>query len=253
MMPERSGMVTFAAGWLAVLVLETLLYAVGAAFVVLVLTKQRTVRTRKTAALTDPLTGLYNRRGLIEAARELGAKPASRAKPMTVLVFDLDGIRSINERFGPALGDDVIKLFASVASSSMRGTDFLARLGGQEFAAMFSGTLDAGILVAERVRVAFETSACTVSGRCVGATVSVGVAANAAPTNIDAMLARADEALLAAKTAGRNRVEAELPHVDVPPPPLVPAAANAPLPSDNTISWSSYRHPRGSPSGRQAA
>jgi diguanylate cyclase (GGDEF)-like protein len=252
MMPERSGLVTLAAGWLAVLVLETLLYAVGAAFIVLVLTKQRTVRTYKTAALTDPLTGLYNRRGLIEAARELGAKPASRAKPMTVLVFDLDGCKSINDWLGHTVGDDVIRLLGSVASRNMRVTDFVARLGGQEFAAMFSGSLDEGIIVAERVRVAFETAARTVSGRYVGATVSVGVAAHPAPTNIDAMLARAGEALHAAKTAGRNRVEAELPHVDAPPPTSA-AADVPPLPSDNTIEWSSYRRTRRSPSGRQAA
>jgi diguanylate cyclase (GGDEF)-like protein len=248
MMPERTGVVTLAAGWLAVFVLETLLYAVGTAFIVLMLTKERTVRTHKTAALTDPLTGLYNRRGLIEAARELGAKRASRAKPMTVLVFDLDHFKSINDRFGHAVGDDVITLLGSVASSSMRTTDFIARLGGEEFAAMFSGTIDEGVLVAERVRVAFETAARTVSGRYVGATVSVGVAAHPAPTNIDAMLARADEALYRAKAAGRNRVEAELPHVDVPPAPLAPAA-EAPLASDNTIAWSSHRRPR----GRQAA
>jgi diguanylate cyclase (GGDEF)-like protein len=253
MMPERSGVATLAAGWLAVLVLETLLYAVGTAFIVLVLTKERTVRTHKTAALTDPLTGLYNRRGLIEAARELGAKRASRAKPVTVLVFDLDHFKSINDRFGHAVGDDVIKLFGSVASGGMRVTDFVARLGGEEFAAMFSGTLDEGVLVAERVRVAFETAARTVSGRYVGATVSVGVAAHPAPTNIDALLARADEALYAAKIAGRNRVEAELPHVDVPPAPLAPAAAVAPPAFDNTIAWSSHRRPRGTPPGREAA
>ena len=252
MMPERTGVVTLAAGWLAVFVLETLLYAVGTAFIVLMLTKERAVRMHKTAALTDPLTGLYNRRGLIEAARELGAKRASRAKPMTVLVFDLDHFKSINDRFGHAVGDDVIKLFGSVASSRMRVTDFVARLGGEEFAAMLSGTLDDGILVAERVRVAFETAARTVSGRYVGATVSVGVAAHPAPTNIDAMLARADEALYAAQVAGRNRVEAELPHVDTPP--QAPAAAKAPpVPADNTIAWSSYRRPGGTPSGRHAA
>jgi diguanylate cyclase (GGDEF)-like protein len=247
-MPEQSGIVTLAAGWLAVFVLEMLLYAVGTAFIVLVLTKERTLRMHKTAALSDPLTGLFNRRGLIEAARELGIKPASRAKPVTVLAFDLDYFKSINDRFGHAVGDDVIKLFASVASTNMRVTDFVARLGGEEFAAIISGTLDEGIMIGERVRVAFESAARTVSGRYVGATVSVGVAAHAAATNIDALLARADEALYAAKSAGRNRVEAELPHVDAPP-----SAAPAPVPADNTIAWSSYRRPRGTQSGRQAA
>jgi diguanylate cyclase (GGDEF)-like protein len=251
MMPQQSGIVTLAAGWLAVFVLEMLLYAVGTAFIVLVLTKERTLRMHKTAALTDPLTGLFNRRGLIEAARELGIKPAGRAKPVTVLAFDLDYFKSINDRFGHAVGDDVIKLFASVASTNMRVTDFVARLGGEEFAAIISGTLDEGIMIGERVRVAFETAARTVSGRYVGATVSVGVAAHAAATNIDALLARADEALYAAKSAGRNQVAAELPHVDAPPSAVVPAAA--PVPADNTVAWSSYRRPRGAQSGRQAA
>jgi len=251
MMPEQSGVVTLAAGWLGVFVLEALLYAVGTAFIVLVLTKERTVRMHKTAALTDPMTGLYNRRGLIEAARELGAAPARRAKPVTVLLFDLDHFKSINDRFGHAVGDDVIKLFGAVASRSMRATDFIARLGGEEFAAIFSGTIDDGILVAERVCAAFETAARTVSGRYVGATVSVGVAAHPAPTNIDAMLARADGALYAAKRAGRNRVEAELPHIDGPRGPAAQAAT--PAAPDNTIEWSSYRRPRGTPSGRQAA
>jgi diguanylate cyclase (GGDEF)-like protein len=245
MMPE-SGAVTLAAGWLAVFVLETLLYAVGTAFIVLVLTKERTLRMHKTAALTDPLTGLYNRRGLIDAARELGL--ARRAKPVTVLAFDLDHFKSVNDRFGHAVGDDVIKVFAWVANSSVRTTDFVARLGGEEFAVIFSGTLEEGILVAERVRVAFENAGRKVSGHYIGATVSVGVAAHPSPTNIDALLARADEALYAAKAAGRNRVEAELPHVDMPPD--AQAAATAPsAASGNTIEWSTYRRP----SGREAA
>jgi diguanylate cyclase (GGDEF)-like protein len=252
MMPEQSGIVTLAAGWLAVFVLEMLLYAVGTAFIVLVLTKERTLRMHKTAALTDPLTGLFNRRGLIEAARELGIKPASRAKPVTVLAFDLDHFKSINDRFGHAVGDDVIKLFASVASTNLRVTDFVARLGGEEFAAIISGTLDEGIMIGERVRVAFETAARTVSGRYVAATVSVGVAAHAAATNIDALLARADEALYSAKRAGRNQVAAELPHVDAPPS-AAPAPVSAPQPADNTVEWSSYRRPRGASAGRQAA
>jgi diguanylate cyclase (GGDEF)-like protein len=249
-MSPESGVVTLAAGWLSVFVLETLLYAVGTAFIVLILTKERTLRMHKTAALTDPLTGLYNRRGLIEAARELGAAPARRTKPVTVLAFDLDLFKSINDRYGHAVGDDVIKLFAAVASSNMRVTDFVARMGGEEFAAIFSGSLDEGILVAERVRIAFENAAHTVSGRYVGATVSVGVAAHPAPSNIDALLARADEALYAAKAAGRNRVEAELPHIDTAPQGSVAAVAPPPAPG-NMIEWSSYRRPRGT--GREAA
>ena len=179
-MPDEQGLITLATGWIAVFVLEMLLYAVGTAFIVLILTKERTLRMHKTAALTDPLTGLFNRRGLIEAARELTGKHARRTQPLAVLVFDLDHFKTINDRFGHAVGDDVLKLFAALASGSMRTSDFVARLGGEEFAVIIRGTLDEGIAVAERLRVAFEDAARTVSGRYVGATVSVGVAAHAA-------------------------------------------------------------------------
>ena len=253
--PQQGGISPPPAGWLSVFVLEMLLYAVGAAFIVLVLTKERTLRTHKTAALTDPLTGLFNRRGLIEAARELTQTNVRRGRPITVLAFDLDHFKSINDRFGHAVGDEVLRLFASVASTNMRVSDFVARVGGEEFAAIISGTLDEGIMVAERLRVAFESAGRTVAGRYIGATVSVGVAAHAAATNIDALLARADEALYAAKSAGRNQVVAELPHLDAPPavPAGGPVRAVAPTQAATTLEWSSYHRPRGAAQGREAA
>ena len=153
------GTAMFASGWIAAFVLEMLLYAVGTAFIVLVLTKEHALRLHKTAAMTDPLTGLFNRRGFAEAARQLMQARARRAQPVTVLVFDLDHFKSINDRFGHAVGDEALKLFASLAGSKVRSTDFVARLGGEEFAAIIPGALDEGIIVAERVRVAFETAA----------------------------------------------------------------------------------------------
>jgi diguanylate cyclase (GGDEF)-like protein len=216
LVPEQSGLITLATAWLAVFILEMLLYAVGTAFLVLELAKERTLRAHKSAALTDPLTGLFNRRGLIEAARELAEKHARKAgKPIAMLAFDLDHFKSINDRFGHALGDDVIKLFAATANSSLRLTDFVVRLGGEEFAAIMPGTLEDGMVVGERIRAAFEAAAQTVSGRYVGATVSVGVASHESAANIDALLARADAALYAAKANGRNRVEAEMAMVDL--------------------------------------
>jgi diguanylate cyclase (GGDEF)-like protein len=210
LIPHKAGLITLATAWVAVLVLELLLYAVGMAFFVLVLANERTLRAHKSAALTDPLTGLFNRRGLMEAARDLAEKYARKAgKPVAVLAFDLDHFKSINDRFGHALGDEVIKLFAATASSSLRLTDFVVRLGGEEFAAIMPGTLEDGLLVAERMRAAFETAGRTVMGRYVGATVSIGVAAHESAANIDALLARADAALYAAKANGRNRVEGE--------------------------------------------
>jgi diguanylate cyclase (GGDEF)-like protein len=216
MVPEKSGLITLATAWLAIFILEMLLYAVGTAFLVLELAKERTLRAHKSAALTDPLTGLFNRRGLVEAARELAEKHAKKAgKPVAMLAFDLDHFKSINDRFGHALGDDVIKLFAATANSSLRLTDFVVRLGGEEFAAIMPGTLEDGLVVAERIRAAFEAAGRTVSGRFVGATVSVGVASDATAANIDALLERADAALYAAKANGRNRVEVEVPMFDL--------------------------------------
>ncbi len=229
-----------------------LLYAVGTAFIVLVITKERTLRMHKTAALTDPMTGLFNRRGLMEATRELMEKGARRSQPIAVLLFDLDHFKSVNDRFGHSVGDDVLKLFASVAATNMRVTDFIARLGGEEFAAIIRGSASDGIVVAERVRVAFETAARAVSGRFIGATVSVGVAAHEAATNIDALIARADVALYAAKAGGRNRVEADAPALpsDEAAAALAAGAASVDMP-DNTVDWTSQRRPRDP--GRQAA
>lgn len=253
LMPGEARTVTMATGWFAVLVLEMLLYAVGTAFIVLVLAKERTLRMHKTAALTDPLTGLFNRRGLMEAACDLAEKYARKAgKPVAVLAFDLDHFKSINDRFGHAVGDDVLKLFASTANTCLRLTDFVVRMGGEEFAAIMPGTLEEGLIVAERVRAAFETEARTVSGRYIGATVSVGVAAHETIANIEALLERADAALYAAKANGRNRVESEAPQFD-----LMQASEPAPTaeeaPSDYRAAGSGQRHPHWVSTDRQAA
>src|SRR5258708_30192250 len=172
-----------------------LLCAVGSAFIVLVIPKERTLRMHKTAALTDPMTGLFNRRGLMEATRELMEKGARRSQPIAVLLFDLDHFKSVNDRFGHSVGDDVLKLFASVAATNMRVTDFIARLGGEEFAAIIRGSASHRIVAPERVRAAFATHPRAVSGRFIGATASVGDAAHEAATNIDTPTPRADVSL----------------------------------------------------------
>jgi diguanylate cyclase (GGDEF)-like protein len=253
LVPEKSGLITLATAWLAAFILEMLLYAVGTAFLVLELAKERTLRAHKSAALTDPLTGLFNRRGLIEAARELAEKHARKAgKPIAVLAFDLDHFKSINDRFGHALGDDVIKLFAATANSSLRLTDFVVRLGGEEFAAIMPGTLEDGMVVAERIRAAFEAAGRTVSGRFVGATVSVGVASHETAANIDALLARADAALYAAKANGRNRVEVEMEMVDLlQTSELDPAAEETMVPG--LADWASHPRPHAEELDRRAA
>lgn len=191
----------------ALFAFETMIYVVGTAFVVVVMAKERVVLVHKTAAMTDLLTGLFNRRAFLEASERIIAQRARRRHPVSVLLFDLDRFKSINDRFGHAVGDDALKLFARTASANMRTTDVIGRLGGEEFAVILPGNTAEATMVAERLRSAFEAAGVEISGHHIGATVSIGVATAIPPLDFDAMLVRADAALYRAKHNGRNRIE----------------------------------------------
>jgi diguanylate cyclase (GGDEF)-like protein len=207
LLPADRGTLMVSSGWVALFVLETMLYAVGTAFIVLVLATERTMRLHKDAAMTDELTGLLNRRGVLAAAQGLIAQRARKGEPISALMFDLDHFKSINDTFGHAIGDKALQLFAATASISMRTTDIVGRFGGEEFVALIPGNISDAKVVAERVRKAFQAAGATVAGCDLNATVSVGAASGAAATDIIALLAAADAALYRAKASGRNRVE----------------------------------------------
>lgn len=197
-------------GFFALFALLILLYVVGTAFVVVVMAKEHSAQVHKTAAMTDYMTGLYNRRGFIEVAQKLIAAQKRKGESVTVLMFDLDHFKSINDRFGHDTGDDALRVFAATASGNMRGDDIIGRLGGEEFAAILPGKVETAVMVAERVRVAFESAGVTISGHCMNATVSIGAAdCPADRANITALLTRADQALYKAKSSGRNCVAVE--------------------------------------------
>jgi diguanylate cyclase (GGDEF)-like protein len=199
----------FASGWFALFALETLLYANGTAFIMLMTSKERIAQLHKTAASTDALTGLFNRRAFLDAAHRLIANQVRSDQLVTVLMFDLDHFKSINDRFGHALGDEALRRFAATMQANMRSSDVIGRLGGEEFAAILPGTLAEGIGVAERVRIAFEVVGRAFSVHAVGATVSIGAACEPArTTDLPRLLQAADQALYRAKEAGRNRVQA---------------------------------------------
>ncbi|MBS4082752.1 MAG: GGDEF domain-containing protein [Rhizobiales bacterium] len=212
-------------GWIATLAIESLLYSIAAAFILLEMAKERTERVHKEAALIDPLTGVHNRRAITEFAKQILARDVRPTKPMAVFMFDIDKFKSINDTFGHPVGDKVIKLLAATAKKTLRQTDVFGRLGGEEFAAFLGNTDEKGaVIVAERVRIAFLEAAKVVDGIKIGATVSIGVTFT---TNykdeVDALLARADEALYEAKNAGRNRVMIRSEqNVQVPASSLVP-------------------------------
>jgi len=195
--------------WLTVFTLETIIYAVGTAFIVMLMVKDHHVHVYRTAASTDHLTGLLNRRALMDNATQLCTRQAKRKEPVAVLMFDLDHFKSINDRFGHALGDSVLRLFGQVVRSSTRAHDLIGRFGGEEFVAIVPGGLESASKIAERVRSAFEAAGVMVDEHAIGATVSIGTAASyEAVTSIDALIARADAALYRAKHEGRNRIYA---------------------------------------------
>jgi diguanylate cyclase (GGDEF)-like protein len=199
--------------WVTVFAIELVLYSVGTVFVIFMLVSERTVTAHKTAASMDPLTGMFNRRGFAEATSRVIEREANAGRPATVLIFDIDHFKSINDRFGHPAGDEILKLFAAVVINTLRMTDLSGRIGGEEFAALLPCSLEDGVIAAERVREAFAGSGIVAEEGPVDTTVSIGVAGGPAGTELEVLLAAADTALYQAKRGGRNRVEAaeELP------------------------------------------
>ncbi len=196
--------------WVAAFAAELVLYAIGTVFIIFMLVSERTVSVHKTAASVDPLTGLLNRRGFSEATSRMIEREAKAGRPVTVMIFDIDHFKSVNDRFGHAAGDDVLQVFANVAVASLRITDLVGRVGGEEFAALLPCSIEEALLAAERVREAFEASGVAIDEAPLETTVSIGVAGGPASTELEVLMASADTALYQAKRAGRNRVEAAI-------------------------------------------
>jgi hypothetical protein len=114
-LPWRTDDQVFASVWLTVLSFEALLFTIAIAFILLAMAKERTELRHKTAAMIDPLTGIANRRAFLEDAAELTRRQAVEPKPVAVFAIDLDQFKSINDRFGHAVGDRVIQIFADTA------------------------------------------------------------------------------------------------------------------------------------------
>ncbi|MHC1790334.1 GGDEF domain-containing protein [Solidesulfovibrio sp.] len=168
-------------------------------------------------AASDVLTGLANRRGFFEnAARALGAAARSGA-PLGLIMLDVDHFKAVNDTFGHEVGDAVLRAVAGRLRDSVRVSDSVGRVGGEEFAVLCPGTDRGGAAeLAERLRRAVEALVVETAGRPIRVTASFGVALWDAALDQDAAdcLARADRALYAAKRSGRNRV-----CLDGPAPP----------------------------------
>ena len=207
--PTSSADGLYGSVWMTVLSFEALLLTISSAFLLLAMAKERTELRHRKAAMVDPLTGIANRRSFLQDASMLAKMHLANPRPTAVLVIDLDHFKSINDRFGHALGDRVLEIFTEAARKSMRGSDLVGRLGGEEFAAILMDTSgEKAAAVAERIRVTFAQMAEEVDGRPVCGTVSIGMVHCQGPTlDVTELLAQADHALYFAKERGRNRVE----------------------------------------------
>jgi diguanylate cyclase (GGDEF)-like protein len=208
MMMQPAGQGLASTSWVAILALETLLYMIASAFIVLAMAKERNEKIHKTAATVDPLTGIANRRAVVANGANLIRRIARPGRPFAALMFDLEHFKKINDQFGHATGDSALIVFAQTLTANLRSTDVLGRLGGEEFAAILPNmNADEALAAADRVRRAFMEAAKQIDGHPVLATLSAGVAVTTDSTlSIDGLLSRADEALYAAKAGGRNRV-----------------------------------------------
>lgn len=162
-------------------------------------------RMRELHSITDPLTGLVNRRGALEAMRRETARARRHERPICIAFIDVDHFKAVNDTYGHAVGDKVLVALADVLTSSVRREDVVARWGGEEILVVLpDATLEQARQLAERAR---EAVASMLHDGLPSVTVSVGVAELGVEADaIDASLAEADARLYEAKSAGRNRV-----------------------------------------------
>ena len=182
--------------------------------------RKRKEEQLKILATTDGLTGLYNRRRFMELAQKELEKSSRYGTPFSVITFDADKFKRINDTYGHDSGDLVLKNIADTTRKEMREIDFPARLGGEEFAVGLPHTdLSGAAILAERLRAAFSLATVTTAdGEVITYTVSLGVACCPGNRTLDRgiLMKQADTALYKAKEAGRNRVEIHPVQTDPP-------------------------------------
>lgn len=159
-------------------------------------------------ALVDPLTGLPNRAAWSERLDHEVKQWQQHGNSLLLAMLDLDHFKRINDNYGHLAGDKVLKIIASVLRKRLRGTDFIARFGGEEFVLLMPSTVPAaGLKLLESLRASIEACPFHFKGEPVTITVSIGMTAFRPGEHSDQVLKRADQALYRAKNAGRNRVE----------------------------------------------
>ena len=157
----------------------------------------------------DQLTGIYTRRRILEVLEHEKIRCDRGAEPLCIGMLDIDRFKHVNDNFGHAVGDEVLRRSAAVAQKELRAIDFMGRYGGEEFLLVLTQTdIDGARECGERVRGHTERNAIQLSGKERHVTVSIGVAQYRPGESVRELLERADAALYRAKAGGRNRIEA---------------------------------------------
>jgi diguanylate cyclase (GGDEF)-like protein len=197
--------------WYGIIHIESMLYFIGSTLFLVTMLKERSEIRHEIASLTDPLTGLPNRRAFFHHGHRVLERCRRSKAPCTFLVLDLDRFKAINDTHGHAMGDRVLQVFAAVIPQQLRSSDIIGRLGGEEFAVILPRThLREAAEIGEQLRAAFREAALMVDGIEIRATLSGGIAVafGEAQTVAD-VLERADAALYRAKLNGRDRIESD--------------------------------------------
>jgi diguanylate cyclase (GGDEF)-like protein len=159
-------------------------------------------------ATRDPLTGLNNRRLLMDRLAEEEQRAKRTGQPLCLMMMDLDKFKRVNDTYGHHAGDKVLQRFAKIARAAIRATDVIGRYGGEEFVVVLPNTsAEKGLEVAERLRKQVEEDVILLGdGQEISATVSIGFAEMTASEDSAVMIERADVAMYSAKETGRNRI-----------------------------------------------
>ncbi|MCK7612433.1 sensor domain-containing diguanylate cyclase [Roseibium sediminicola] len=166
------------------------------------------IRNLRTLADMDPLSGLLNRRAFKPFAEDSFAMFVRHGRPFSILMIDADNFKTVNDRYGHRAGDEVIRAIGEIISEEIRTTDKAARFGGEEFILLLKeNDANGAWTLAERIRLKIASNVVTSEAHRISVTVSIGLAqAGASDRDVEDIIARADKALYAAKSSGRNRV-----------------------------------------------
>jgi diguanylate cyclase (GGDEF)-like protein len=200
-----------------VIYFESIVFALGTSAFLLALIKERNEAAGMTAARTDSLTGIASRAALLESGGRVLERCRRKGAPISVMMFDLDRFKAVNDRHGHAVGDAVIQKFCEVVTAALRPTDLFGRMGGEEFAVVLpESSMEAAWVRAERIRASFAEGCRFVRHHQVNATVSGGVSVSVrSEQTLEELLEYSDSALYSAKAHGRDRIKrAEQPKLE---------------------------------------